>query len=297
MQRSPFDNDMPGMEQEEMVRQLRGSGGVTPPGGSPGWTQAPSAPAAATKPGAGVNLGLDASQNDVMANYGAPKMHTGGLRMSTDATRAENDSQFDAMQKHVTQLYDNRKVDGPMRDFASAGGSAQSGGGMAAPAPAPSGLGAFAGKLEGFDAGKLNSDHNSPKYAFGRAMSQFDPKGGISQEMLDALNGLGMGSVSGKIGGDKISIGQGADPRFEGVTEFDIIRDLENGGGFQWAGLNGKAAAPQGAPMGMPQQQGARSMVPTDDGFGQSMQQKIMEILGGPQAFEQEELLRQLGVL
>jgi hypothetical protein len=158
----------------------------------------------------------------------------------------------------------------------------------------PGGLGAFANKLEGFDSNKLNSDHNSPKYAFGRAMSQFDPKGGISQEMLDALNGLGMGQVSGKIGGDKISVGGNVDPRFNGVTEFDVIRDLENGGGFQWAGLNGKAAA-QGAPMGMPQQ-GPRSLAPTDAGFGESIQQKIMEILGGENAFEREELLRQMGV-
>jgi hypothetical protein len=115
------------------------------------------------------------------------------------------------------------------------------------PAPKPGGLGQFAGKLEGFDSGKLNSEHNSPKYAFGRTMSQFDPKGGITQEMLDALNGLGMGTVSGKLGGDKISIGGNVDPRFEGVTEFDIIRDLENGGGWQWGGLNGPAAAAEAA--------------------------------------------------
>jgi hypothetical protein len=78
-------------------------------------------------------------------------------------------------------------------------------------------------------------------------MSQFDPKGGITQDLLDALNALGLGNVTGGIGGDKISIGN-ADPRFEGVTEFDIIRDLENGGGWQWGGLNGKAAQSQGAP-------------------------------------------------
>jgi hypothetical protein len=114
------------------------------------------------------------------------------------------------------------------------------------PAPKPGGLGQYAGKLEGFDSGKLKSEHNSPKYAFGRTMSQFDPKGGITQEMLDALNALGMGTVSGKVGGDKISIGGNVDPRFEGVTEFDIIRDLENGGGWQWGGLNGKAAAEAG---------------------------------------------------
>lgn len=106
---------------------------------------------------------------------------------------------------------------------------------------AQGGLGAFGNKLEGFDFNKMNSGHNSPKYQFGRVMSQFDPKGGITQGMLDQLNALGLGQISGKIGGDKISIGGQVDPRFEGVTEFDLIRDLENGGGWQWGGLNGKA--------------------------------------------------------
>jgi hypothetical protein len=128
---------------------------------------------------------------------------------------------------------------------------------MAAP-PAPAGggltqalaggLGQYAGKLEGFDKGKLDSGHDSPKYQFGRTMSQFDPKGGITQAMLDALNGLGLGTVSGKVGGDKISVGGNVDPRFQGVTEFDIIRDLENGGGWQWDGGGGApSAAPQQA--------------------------------------------------
>ena len=106
---------------------------------------------------------------------------------------------------------------------------------------AQGGLGAFGGKLEGFDMNKMNSGHNSPKYQFGRVMSQFDPKGGITQDMLNALNALGLGQVSGRIGGDKLSIGGNIDPRFQGVTEFDVIRDLENGGGWQWGGLNGSA--------------------------------------------------------
>lgn len=104
---------------------------------------------------------------------------------------------------------------------------------------AQQGLGAFGGKLEGFDWNKMNSGHNSPKYQFGRVMSQFDPKGGITQGMLDQLNQLGLGTVSGKIGGDKISIGGSVDPRFQGITEFDIIRDLENGGGWQWGAITG----------------------------------------------------------
>ena len=104
---------------------------------------------------------------------------------------------------------------------------------------AQGGLGAFGGKLEGFDMNKMNSGHDSPKYQFGRVMSQFDPKGGITQDMLNALNALGLGTVSGNIGGDKIQLGGNIDPRFNGETGFDLIRDLENGGGWQWGALSG----------------------------------------------------------
>ena len=114
---------------------------------------------------------------------------------------------------------------------------------------AQGGLGAFGGKLEGFDMNKMNSGHDSPKYQFGRVMSQFDPKGGITQDMLNALNALGLGTVSGNIGGDKIQLGGNIDPRFNGETGFDLIRDLENGGGWQWGGLNGSARGGGGNPM------------------------------------------------
>ena len=105
-------------------------------------------------------------------------------------------------------------------------------------------IGQYAGKLEGFGGmlqdGRSKLEHgDSPKYQFARVMSNFDPKGGISQAMLDELNKLGLGSVSGKIGGDKISIGGNVDPRFNGLTEFDVIRDLENGGGWQWGDASG----------------------------------------------------------
>jgi hypothetical protein len=155
-------------------------------------------------------------------------------------------------------------IQGPPAQFGGAAGGPQqnpmaSGGlgggqfpqGIAAPAnpgmlqrtqtpAAQGGLGAWGNKLEGFDAQKMASGHDSPKYQFGRVFSNFDPKGGLTQGMLDQLNGLGLGQVSGTLGGDKIKINN-ADPRFNGVTEFDFIRDLEQGGGFQWNGLNQNA--------------------------------------------------------
>lgn len=123
------------------------------------------------------------------------------------------------------------------------------------------GLGAFGNKLEGFDWNKMNSGHNSPKYQFGRVFSNFDPQGGITQAMLDQLNQLGLGTVSGKIGGDKIQLSGNIDPRFEGITQFDIKRDLEGDGGWQWGAITGNV--------------GGGSRVPRQGGSA------IMQALGG----------------
>lgn len=111
------------------------------------------------------------------------------------------------------------------------------------PTSSASSLGQWANMLEGFDLGKLQSGHDSPKYQFGRVMSQFDPTKGITQELLDALNKLGLGTVSGS--GDKLRIGGNVDPRFEGITEFDIARDLGKGG-WQWQGIGGPGYQPSG---------------------------------------------------
>lgn len=155
--------------------------------------------------------------------------------------------------------------------------------GQPAAQPAPS----YANKLEGFDQGKLASGHDSPKYQFARVAQKYDPKGGITQQMIDELNGLGIGTVNAKVGGDKIAFGGNVDPRFEGVTEFDVIRDLENGGGWQWGGLNGPAAQQVAPP---PQMFGVRSGAPTDSAFFQKLMEQARGQLGAP-AIDQNALL------
>ena len=163
----------------------------------------------------------------------------------------------DALLDQLDPTRIKRPMAGPMEGFTAGGASPSPVSlddppeGIRAPGPLedlpapPAQTNAFRGKLEGFDAEKLGRGHDSPKYRFADVMDEFDPKGGISQEMLDALNKLGLGTVTGQLGGDKISIGGNVDPRFNGVTEFDIIRDLESGGGWQWGGLNG---GPEPAP-------------------------------------------------
>lgn len=177
----------------------------------------------------------------------------------------------------------------------------------AANTPAATGTapGQFRNKLEGFDAGKFDSGHDSPKYQFGRVMANFDPKGGITQALLDQLNALGLGTVGGKIGGDKISIGGAVDPRFDGVTEFDIIRDLETGGGWQWGGLNGPAAGGRGPGQGAPARGGMGGGMggsPLAASLGSSdVLSKIMaeiDALAGGKGSQltRDELLKRLGV-
>ena len=78
----------------------------------------------------------------------------------------------------------------------------------------------------GINKDKYDSGHDSPKYQVLRALSGFDPSQGVTPDVLAALNGLGLGTFSGK--GDKINVGGQIDPRFDGYTEFDLIRGFND---------------------------------------------------------------------
>jgi hypothetical protein len=88
------------------------------------------------------------------------------------------------------------------------------------------GLGQY--RLEGFDQGKLDSGHSSPKYLIGRTLSQFDPAAGLTPDALAALNKLGIGTFSGK--GDKLHVDGGV-ADFNGMSDFDVARDYTGEGG------------------------------------------------------------------
>jgi len=158
-------------------------------------------------------------------------------------------------------------------------------------------VGQYGNRLEGFDAGKLSSEHASPKYQIGRTLSNFDPTKGVTPEVLDALNTLGIGTFSGK--GDRLTVGGNVDPRFEGYTNIDVVRDLGQGG-WQYGAENPNAPqAPQGAPgmMGMsgPSSfQGIQSLMPTDTNYYNTLQAKLQEILGGAPALDRNALIAQM---
>lgn len=52
-------------------------------------------------------------------------------------------------------------------------------------------------RLMGYDKGKFDANKDDAKYQMGRVLSQFDPRQGITPDVLAALNGLGYGNFSG----------------------------------------------------------------------------------------------------
>lgn len=165
------------------------------------------------------------------------------------------------------------------------------------PAPAD-----FSSKLEGFggtleDGRSKLSAGDSPKYQAARVFQKYDPKGGITQPMLDELQALGLGDVTGKVGGDKIGFGGKVDPRFNGVTEFDVIRNLEEGGGWQWGGLNGGAEQGpemQAQPPGLIDQ---GALDPQNGQGGEFFQRLLAQLQeqAGPESTDKEALMRMMG--
>lgn len=161
-------------------------------------------------------------------------------------------------------------------------------------------VGQYGNRLEGFNADKLNSDHASPKYLIGRTVSNFDPRKGVTPEVLDALNSLGIGQFSGS--GDKVQIVNG-DPRFEGVNSIDLVRGFKdpNGtGGWQFGAEGGPASAPAapaagGMGMAAPSSfEGIQSLMPTDTNFYNTLQERLKQLLGGNAALDRNALIAQM---
>jgi hypothetical protein len=98
------------------------------------------------------------------------------------------------------------------------------------PPPATTGWGQYT--PEGFDANKMSSGHSTPKYQIGQALSNFDYSQGITEDVLNALRGLGIGDVR-QLSKDKVEFYGNVDPRFEGKTTIDLLRGASGPGGPQ----------------------------------------------------------------
>ncbi len=148
-------------------------------------------------------------------------------------------------------------------------------------------------RLTGYDQGKFNDPNkHDAKYDMGRTLAQFDPRAGLTPEVIDALNKLGYGTFSGS--GDKLSL--------SGLT--DVGRQNNLTGDYQNADFNvgfksgngkwgyqdpaAEAAAPAAAAglspellamlQGGGQTQGAVAGAPAPEDQ-QSMLQKILQML------------------
>jgi hypothetical protein len=74
---------------------------------------------------------------------------------------------------------------------------------------------------------------SSPLYKVRQAISRFDPRQGITPEVLAVLNGLGLGTFEA-LSKDKVRIAN-PDAGWEGYTEWDLI-DAFNSGNGTWSG-------------------------------------------------------------
>jgi hypothetical protein len=85
----------------------------------------------------------------------------------------------------------------------------------------------------GWDMNKFNSDHDSPKYQIGRALlgSGWDPSTGLGPEQIQILQNLGLADRVVQTGDDTVRFEGSVDPRFNGITEFDLIQGLKTGAG------------------------------------------------------------------
>lgn len=84
--------------------------------------------------------------------------------------------------------------------------------------------------ISGWDSDKMNDpNHNTSKYMIGRILAGFDPNKGITPDVINALNGLGIGTFSSD-GGDGLHVSGGRDD-FGGMNVWDAIRGYKAGDG------------------------------------------------------------------
>jgi len=179
----------------------------------------------------------------------------------------------------------------------------------AVPPPAAAPAGNYA--MRGFEADKLAADpsQQSEKYKMGNIFKKYDPKGGVTQAMLDELNALGIAEFSGT--GDKLSVKNTKnDPRFGTGGTADVVyaHDAQNqdtawqpwfmdeGGGGAGAG-----GAARGFPMTMGGGDNApssfetiQSLTPTDTNFMKRLQDMLAQSLGGYSNMDRDSLLQML---
>lgn len=202
------------------------------------------------------------------------------------------------------EYYDNAGT----RSYGGAAGPSLSSGGIA-PSQAPAALAAGGGygqyrdSLEGFDHGKMDAGHISPKYVYAKYASHYSPqqlasdanaRAELAQRLKDDPSGFFSGGV--EFTGpkfDRLKVLGPLHDKFEGYGEFDVIRAAGEGGrGHQWGAIGGGSGNAGGAVRGLAR---AASRVPQDQG---SAYERIMALINqnGDAGLDDQALRSILGI-
>lgn len=219
-------------DQQALTRVLAPTGNAVARRGTA--TRRGGIPAATQTPPIMADDGAQMRSGSIKDDIGMPKIQAPGY----EAPEADGPSYGDAVRAGNGGINPNPGKIEMAGDVSSglAAAAPQAGGTpLATAAPAVGGV------LEGWDRGKLDSGHDSPKYQVGRILQKYPSTPAGLQQALAEINALGIGTaeIAGskgdklRFGGDKL------DPRFNGVTEFDVIRAAGEGGkGWQWMDAN-----------------------------------------------------------
>lgn len=143
-------------------------------------------------------------------------------------------------------------------------------------------------RMTGYDQTKWDANKQDAKYQMGRTLAQFDPRGGITPEVVEALNKLGYGTFSGQ--GDKLAL--------SGLTEFgrqhklsgdytgaDFIQGFKSGNG-KWGYADPVAEAAETGSL-------SPELLAILQG-GDIQQQTAVPTSGGEQQFNSERMRAQI---
>lgn len=99
---------------------------------------------------------------------------------------------------------------------------------------------------QGLDMAKVQGNVDDPKYQIARITSHFDPRKGLTPEVMEALSGLGIANFTGD-SRDKLYAGGNTDPRFKDVLSSDIINNF-GADNASWNGWGGTSVDPVAQP-------------------------------------------------